>query len=86
MKTAIITALLLALVCAPASAADYNRCFGTIDADYDGEMTRAEFTQAFPGGNETVFTAADTDGDTTVSHEEWEAFKASQGFEETHAD
>lgn len=77
-------ALLLTLCLAlPAFAGvDYNLCFNAIESDYDGEMTTEEFSAAFPDGDMSVFKSADTDGNGTVSHEEWEDFKAGQGFEE----
>lgn len=83
MKKAALVLLMLVGLCLPVVAGgDYNLCFSKIDSDYDGEMTRAEFSEAFPGGDPAVFTQADGDKSGTVSHEEWEEFKASQGYEE----
>lgn len=85
MKKLLFTLMVAALLCAPAWAgADYNRCFGTIDNDYDGEMTTTEFKTAFPDGKDAVFQQADGDKNGTVSHEEWEEFKSAQGFEDNH--
>lgn len=87
MKKLLFTLSFIALLCAPAWAGtDYNRCFGTIDSDYDGEMTTAEFKTAFPQGADAMFQQADADKNGTVSHEEWEDFKSSKGFEDTHED
>lgn len=83
MKRTALVLLMLALLGLPAIAGtDYNLCFSKIDMDYDGEMTKAEFSDAFPEGSDSVFLAADTDKNGTVSHEEWEEYKESQGFEE----
>lgn len=82
MKRTALVLCLLALLCLPTWATDYAICFTRIDADYDGEMTQAEFDQAFPGGDTAVFRTADSDQSGTVSHDEWEEFKSSQGFEE----
>ncbi len=44
---------------------------------------RARFAKSVLFGFLTaVFRAADTDGDGVVSHEEWEAYKESLGYEE----
>ena len=83
MKKIALVLLMLGLLTLPALAdTDYNVCFSKLDSDYDGEMTMAEFKDAFPGGDAAVFTLADGDKNGTVSHEEWEEYKASQGFEE----
>ncbi len=83
MKKVALIVLLISLLTLPAMAGtDYNICFSRIDSDYDGEVTKAEFESAFPGGDTAVFAAADTDGSGAVNHDEWEAYKSSQGFEE----
>ena len=85
MKRIIFTLLTLVLLCQPALAeTDYNICFTKVDSDYNDEMTRSEFSDAFPDGDMAVFETADGDKNGTVSHEEWEDYKASQGFEENH--
>lgn len=81
-KTALTILMLITLALPVLAGTDYNVCFSKIDADYDGEMTKTEFNNAFPDGDQTVFSAADADGNGTVSHEEWEDYKADQGFEE----
>lgn len=83
MKKCLIAMLMVVCFALPAVAgADYDACFNSIDSDYDGNMTKSEFLAAFPDGEEAVFVAADGDKDGVVSHEEWEDFKASKGFEE----
>lgn len=78
----LIGAMLLAFTVPAMAGADYNVCFNSIDGDYDGELTTAEFDTAFPGGDAAVFQTADADKSGSVSHEEWEDYKQSQGFEE----
>ncbi len=83
MKRIIAIALLIAAFSLPAMAGtDYNICFMKIDSDYDGEITKSEFASAFPTGDTTIFNAADADKNGTISHDEWEDYKSSQGFEE----
>jgi len=83
MKRFVFTLLALVLLSLPAMAnTDYNVCFSYLDADGDGSMTKSEFASTFSDGDMTVFEAADGDNDGMVSHEEWEEYKASQGFEE----
>lgn len=83
MKKMLLVAAMLAALCVPAMAGtDYNLCFSKIDSDYDGEMTKAEFKEAFSSGDLAEFKAADGDKNGTVSHEEWEDFKANKGYEE----
>jgi len=84
MKKTVITLMMLALLSLPAIAGtDYNVCFVKVDSDYDEEMTKAEFDETFPGGDAAVFETADADKNGTVGHDEWEEYKANQGFEET---
>lgn len=84
MKKMLLIALMTTFLSLPAMAEiDYNLCFNSIDSDYDGEMSKAEFDAAFPGSEPAVFQAADSDKNGAVSHEEWEEYKASQGFEES---
>ena len=47
-------------------------------------MTKSEFKEAFPDGDMAVYKAADGNKDGVVGHEEWEDYKASQGWEENH--
>lgn len=83
MKKLLFIILMTTFLAMPAMAEiEYNKCFNSIDTDYDGEMTKAEFETAFPGSASAVYQAADGDKNGTVSHEEWEDFKASQGLEE----
>ena len=46
------------------------------------EMTKAEFNDGFTDGDAAVFEAADADKNGTVGHDEWEDWKASQGYVE----
>lgn len=83
MKKTILVAAMTAALSLPAMAGtDYNLCFSKIDTDYDGKMTRAEFTEAFPDGDTDAFDKSDGDRNGTVSHEEWEEFKGTMGYEE----
>lgn len=83
MKKSLIALLMVVAMSVPAFAGtDYNVCFSTLDADGDGAMSKSEFSSAFDKADEAVFTKADADKDGSVSHDEWEDFKASQGFEE----
>ncbi len=83
MKKVLLIALMIASLCLPAMAGtDYDLCFSKIDSDYNDEMTKAEFASAFPAGDVSVFNDADGDKNGTVSHDEWEDYKASQGIEE----
>ena len=87
MKKVFFTLMFVALLAQPAfSGVDYDKCFGTLDNDYDGEMTKDEFKAAFPEGADAVFMAADGDKNGTISHDEWEEYKESQGFEDKHED
>lgn len=84
MKRLVISGLLAVLFCVPALAGpNYNVCFFSMDGDGDGTVSAEEFRTAFPEGGE-VFQAADADGDSLLGHEEWEAYKESQGFEDAH--
>lgn len=86
MKKLILALSLVMLMGLPAMGApDYNVCFSKLDADYDGLLTKEEFQAAFSGGDMTVFETADADKDGAVSHEEWEEYKASQGWEDDDA-
>ena len=83
MKKCAFLLLMLSLLTLPAMAGtDYNMCFTKIDSDYNDEMSKAEFESAFPDGDTAIFAAADADGSGSVAHDEWEEWKASQGFEE----
>jgi Ca2+-binding EF-hand superfamily protein len=85
MRKILFAVALVLLLCRPAMAGtNYNVCFNSLDADQNGVMSKGEFLVAFSGGDVTVFEKADTDKDGAVDHEEWEAYKESQGFEETH--
>ncbi len=73
------------LLCQPVMAdTNYNVCFNSLDADMDGSMSKSEFMVAFSDGDMAVYEVADADKDCVVGHEEWEAYKESQGFEESH--
>lgn len=63
---------------------NYNVCFNSLDADLDGVMSKREFMIAFSSGDVAVFETADQDRNGDVNHTEWETYKESQGFEETH--
>ena len=83
MRKLCIGLVLACLLWLPAAAQpNYNVCFNSLDADVDGAMSKGEFLIAVSDGDTTVFDTADLDKDGQVSHEEWEAFKTSQGFEE----
>lgn len=85
MKKLCIAMMLAFMLCQPAMAeTNYNVCFNSLDGDYDGVMTKTEFLVAFPDGDTAVFEASDSNKDGGVSHEEWEDYKESKGFEETH--
>ena len=82
MKRFVIAmALVMALALPAMGDTNYNVCFATLDADGNGTMSKAEFIVAFPNGDIALFESIDTDKDGTVTHEEWEVFKAAQGFE-----
>ncbi len=86
MKKIVVALLLSLLLAFPAMAGtDHDICFSALDENMDGEMSSAEFNAVFPG-DEAVFKAADADGSGSVSHDEWEEYKESQGFEEPHGD
>lgn len=83
MQKIVFTLIILATLCLPAMAdTNYNVCFSTLDADGDGNMSKGEFMVAFSDGDMGVFDMTDTDKDGMISHEEWEEYKAAQGFEE----
>ncbi|BCS89322.1 hypothetical protein [Pseudodesulfovibrio sediminis] len=85
MKKLFFAMAFVSLMCLPAQAnTNYNVCFSSLDADMDGSLSKSEFIVAFSDGDMAVFTAADTDEDNVVTHEEWEAYKQSQGWEENH--
>lgn len=85
MKKLLLALALACFLCQPAAArTNYNVCFNSLDADTDGSMSKGEFLVAFSDGDTAVFDQADRDRDGVVSHEEWEEYKASQGFEEGH--
>jgi Ca2+-binding EF-hand superfamily protein len=82
MKKLFLALAFALLFCQPVAAkTNYNVCFQSLDADVDGHMSKGEFLVAFSDGDTSVFDQADTDKDGSVSHEEWEAYKVSQGFE-----
>ncbi|WP_319582386.1 EF-hand domain-containing protein [uncultured Pseudodesulfovibrio sp.] len=82
MKKLLFALAFALLFCQPVAAkTNYNVCFNSLDADVDGRMSKGEFLVAFSDGDTSVFDQADTDKDGLVSHEEWEAYKTSQGFE-----
>jgi len=86
MNRYILSLLLVGALCATALAeTNYNVCFNSLDADYDGVMTKSEFMIAFPDGDTSAFETADADKNGDVSHEEWEAYKQSLGIEENHS-
>jgi len=83
MKKVIFALMALAILSLPAMAGtDYNVCFSSLDADGDGSMSKTEFSDGFSDSDMSVFNTADSDTDGTVSHDEWEEYKATQGFEE----
>lgn len=83
MKKLLFAMAFVMLMCQPALAnTNYNVCFGSLDADVNDSMSKSEFMVAFPDGDEAVFVTADADKDGAVSHEEWEDYKAAQGWEE----
>lgn len=85
MKKVFLAMAMVLMMCQPVVAeTNYNVCFNSLDADYDGEMSKGEFMVAFPSGDLKVFEAADGDKSGTVSHEEWETYKESVGLEERH--
>jgi hypothetical protein len=85
MKKLFFTLALFCLMCQPAAArTNYDVCFNSLDADVDGRMSKSEFLVAFSDGDTSVFEQADADKDGDVTHEEWEAYKEGQGFEEGH--
>lgn len=85
MKKMMIAMALIGALCLPAMAeTNYNVCFNSLDADYDGGVSKSEFMVVFPNGDIAVFEEADADKDGSVSHEEWEAWKESRGIEESH--
>ena len=85
MRKLCVALALVWLMCQPAAAqTNYNVCFHSLDADVDGHMSKGEFLVAFSNGETSVFDQADTDRDGRVTHEEWEAYKASQGLVEGH--
>lgn len=85
MKTMLMAFAMVLMLCQPATAeTNYNVCFNSLDADYDGKMSKGEFMVAFPKGDLKIFDVADKDENGSVAHEEWEAYKESLGFEEQH--
>jgi len=82
----VFLALMLVLMASQSVLANtnYNVCFNSLDADVNGTMTKGEFLVAFPSGELVIFEKADTNADNAVDHEEWEAYKTEQGFEENH--
>ena len=53
-----------------------------MDTDNDGFISLEEFTQPYMGKYERWFEALDTNGDGSLSQEEWEAFRKAHGYEE----
>lgn len=85
MRRMLLTGLLVGLFCLPALAGtDYNVCFFSMDSDGDEAVSAEEFRRAFPSGA-AIFKAAETNGDGVLSHDEWETYKESRGFEDAHA-
>ncbi len=54
-----------------------------MDGNGDEVVSAEEFRRTFPDGG-AVFKAAEKDGDGALSHDEWETYKESRGFEDTH--
>ncbi|QGY39405.1 hypothetical protein GM415_04470 [Pseudodesulfovibrio cashew] len=87
MKKAFLALCLFAALCLPAQAEpNYNVCFFSLDADGNEAVSKGEFLVAFSDGDMTVFEAADQDKDGSVSHDEWESYKESKGFEDAHGE
>ncbi|MCJ2165395.1 MULTISPECIES: hypothetical protein [unclassified Pseudodesulfovibrio] len=85
MKKLFFVLILVCFMCQPVAAqTNYNVCFFSLDADVDGCMSKSEFLVAFSDGDTSVFEQADADKNGDVTHEEWEAYKAGQGFDEGH--
>ncbi|QJB55954.1 hypothetical protein [Pseudodesulfovibrio sp. zrk46] len=83
MKKLILSVAMLMAFALPAMAGtDYNVCFNSLDADGSDSVSRGEYLVAFPDADQTMFDKADADKDGALSHEEWEEFKESQGYEE----
>jgi len=82
MKKLLFALAFALLFCQPVAAkTNYNVCFNSLDADVDGRMSKGEFLVAFSDGDTSVFDQADADKDGAVSHDEWETYKAVQGYE-----
>ncbi|EGB15807.1 hypothetical protein DND132_2604 [Pseudodesulfovibrio mercurii] len=83
MKKLFLALAFALLFCQPVAAkTNYNVCFHSLDADVDGRMSKGEFLVAFSDGDTSVFDQADANHDGSVTHEEWEAYKEAQGFED----
>ena len=62
----------------------YNVCFYSMDRNGDDVVVLEEFSAAMVNAEGSVFQAADADGNGELVHDEWEAYKESQGFEDHH--
>lgn len=59
--------------------APYMIHFPELDTNGDDAVTWEEFKQRFPDATANVFEAVDQDGNDTIDHDEWHAFKAAHG-------
>lgn len=73
MKTLLWAALCVAFCTGTAVAADCTR-FSAMDGDGNGTLDLQEFTKAYPQIHEAAFLAMDSNGDKTLTCEEWGAF------------
>ena len=60
---------------------NFNAHFPDLDSDGDDLVSWAEFKSYFPDADKNVFKALDLNGDASVDHEEWHAFKAAHKLE-----
>jgi hypothetical protein len=58
----------------------FNAHFGDMDSGKDGRVGWEEFKAFFPHAEPAVFAAVDLNGDRTLDHQEWHAFKSAHGL------
>jgi hypothetical protein len=72
------------IIASQAWAGNYDGHFGDMDTSGDDQVTWEEFHAHFPDADQADYTAMDANGDGTLDHDEWHAYKKSMGIGHGH--